>query len=311
MAMFRENSKIEINMLDGDPNGMRIAEMPRFRTLALAFRRNQLGRLRRDNSWIDERTGVYFLIGPEKNDNHSFTAYIGESENVGKRLSNHLSGNHRSNNNWADTVLVTRNDDWLTVAHGRYAESRLIRGVSNNPRWRLVNNKIPSENAGNIRASDKPEVDDFVLQAKTLVSCLGWDLFRKPHGHLDQKTLEDQEQGVFKDADAPKFIMQGQGYSAEMVIDTSGNFIVRKKSKIRIKENDSLQSIYKEIRKSLIADGILKRQDGAFVLTSDYSFSSVSAAAAVVKGTSETGRRAWKVEGEKTTYAEWEKRQGQ
>ena len=285
--------------------------MPRFRTLALAFRRNQLGRLRRDYSWIDKRTGVYFLIGPEKNDIHSFTAYIGESENVGRRLSNHLSSNQRASRNWADTVLVTRNDDWLTDAHGRYAESRLIRGVSNNPRWRLVNSQVPSEDAGNIRASDRSDMNEFVLQAKTLVSCLGWDLFRNPHGPLEQRTPEDQEQKIFEDADAPKFIMNGQGYSAEMMIDTSGNFVVLKESKIRIKENDSLQPIYKETRKSLVADGILEKKAGAFVLTRDYSFASVSAAAAVVKGASENGRRAWKVEGEKTTYGEWETRQGE
>lgn len=311
MVMFDKNSKIEINMLDGDPNGMRLAEMPRFRTLALAFRRNQLGRLRQDHSWIDKRTGVYFLIGPEKNNDHRFTAYIGESENVGKRLSNHLSGKHRASKNWADTVLVTRNDDWLTVAHGRYAESRLIRGVSSNPRWRLVNSRVPSKDAGNIRASDRNDMDQFVREAKALVGCLGWDLFRNPHGPMEQQASEDQEQKKFEYANAPKFIMHGQDYSAEMRIDTSGNFVVLEKSKIRLIENDSLQPIYKKTRKSLIAGGILKRQDGAFVLTRDYSFSSVSAAAAVVKGTSETGRRAWKVEGEKTTYAQWEASQGE
>ena len=304
--MFGKSSKIEINMLDGDPDGMRLAEMPMFPTLALAFRRNELGRLRKDYSWIDERTGVYFLIGPEQNDNNRLTAYIGESENVGKRLSHHLSKSHRASRNWADTVLVARKDDRLTDAHGRYAESRLIRGVSDNPRWHLVNAVVPSENAGNIRASDKPEMDQFVLQAKTLVSCLGWDLFRNPHGPSQQNKSEKQEQHTSEDLNAPKFTMHGQGYSAEMIINATGSFVVLKGSKARIEETNSLQPGPRKKRESLIMDGILEKRDGAFVFARDYSFSSVSTAAMVVKGASETGRRAWKVEGERTTYAQWE-----
>ena len=306
--MFGENSKIEINMLDGDPNGIRVADMPMYPTLAIAFRKNQLGRLRRDYSWIDGRTGVYFLIGPDKNNDHRFTAYIGESENVGKRLSNHLSGNRRSSRNWVDTIVVARNDDKLTDAHGRYAESCLIRGVSSSPRWYLINTNKPSENAGNLRASDKPGMDQFVLQAKTLVGCLGWDMFRNLHDPSQQTTPEDQ---VFQSPDTPKFVLRGGGYSAEMIIDTSGNFVVLKGSKARIRETNTLQPGLRKIRRSLLKDGILQNRDGAFVFTNNYIPSSVSTAAAVVKGASETGRKAWKVEGEKTTYAEWEASQGE
>ena len=311
MTLFNIGSKIEINMQDGDPNGIRVAEMPMYPTLAIAFRKNQLGRLRQDYPWIDKKTGVYFLIGPEKNANHKFNAYIGESENVGRRLYHHLSGNQRPSRNWADTVLVARKDDRLTDAHGRYAESRLIRGVSNSSRWRLINAKVPSENAGNIRASDKPEMDQFVLQAKTLMNCLGWDLFQNFYDITQQTASEDHEGRVAQAPDTPKFTVEGRGYYAEMVIDTSGNFVVLKDSRARIHETNSLQDVYRKIRKSFIRDGTFKERDGAFVFTENCSFRTVSAAAAVVKGASETGRKAWKVEGENTTYAEWEASQGE
>ena len=308
MTLFGKDSKIEINMRDGDPNGIRVADMPMYPTLAIAFRKNQLGRLRKDYSWIDGRTGVYFLIGPDKNTDHMLTAYIGKGENVGKRLCGHLSGTRRSNRNWVDTIVVARNDDKLTDAHGRYAESQLIRDASSSPRWQLINNNKPKENAGNLSASDKPGMDQFVLQAKTLIGCLGWDLFRNPHDPSQQTTSDGH---VSQSPDTPKFVLEGGGYSAYMIIDTSGNFVVLKGSRARIRETNTLQPGLRKIRRSLLEDGVLQDSNGAFVFTNNYISSSVSTAAAIVKGASETGRKAWKVEGEKTTYAEWEASQGE
>ena len=280
--------------------------------VAIAFRKNQLGRLRSDFPEIAKGTGVYFLIGPEKTKDHKLTAYIGESENIGKRLSDHLSRrNHRQSRNWTDTVLVARNDGKFTVAHGRYAESRLIRNVPHSSRWRLINNQVPAENAGSIGSSDIPGMNKFVLQTQTLVGCFGWDLFRNFYDLTQQTASEDHEGQVVQSPGTPKFIVRGGGYYAEMVIDTSGNFVVLKGSKARIRETNTLQDTYRRTRKSFITDRTFEERDGEFVFTRNCSFPTVSAAAAVVKGMSETGRTAWKVEGEQTTYAEWEKSQGE
>ena len=298
-------------MRDRDPNGIRVASVALSPIRAFAFRKSQFRQVRKDYSWIDRHAGVYMLIGPEKNSSHKLTAYIGESENVGKRLYGYLPGKEYQSRNWVDTVLLASNDDMLTRAHGRYAESHLIRSVSNDPRWRLMNTKIPSKNAGNLGSSDKPIMDQFLLQAKTLVGCLGWDLFQNFHDITQQSASEDHEGRVAQAPDTPKFTVEGRGYYAEMVIDTSGNFVVLKDSRARIHETNSLQDVYRKIRKSFIRDGTFKERDGAFVFTENCSFRTVSAAAAVVKGASETGRKAWKVEGENTTYAEWEASQGE
>ena len=298
-------------MRDRDPNGIRVASVALSPIRAFAFRKSQFRQVRKDYSWIDRHAGVYMLIGPEKNSSHKLTAYIGESENVGKRLYGYLPGKEYQSRNWVDTVLLASNDDMLTRAHGRYAESHLIRSVSNDPRWRLMNTKIPSKNAGNLGSSDKPIMDQFLLQAKTLVGCLGWDLFQNFHDITQQSASEDHEGRVAQAPDTPKFTVEGRGYYAEMVIDTSGNFVVLKDSRARIHETNSLQDVYRKIRKLFIRDGTFKERDGAFVFTENCSFRTVSAAAAVVKGASETGRKAWKVEGENTTYAEWEASQGE
>ena len=298
-------------MRDGDPNGIRVASMAMSPIRAFAFRKSQYRQVRKDYPWIDDRTGVYMLIGPERNNNHKLTAYIGESENVGERLYGHIPGNKYQNRNWVDTVLLSSNDDMLTDAHGRYVESHLIRSVPKGSRWHLMNTKIPSKNAGNLRSSDRSIMDQFLLQAKTLVGCLGWDLFRNFYDLTQQSVSEDQEGQVMQSPDTPKFIVRGGGYSAEMVIDTSGNFVVLKGSTARVRETNTLQNTYRRIRRSFVADGTLKERGGEFVFTRNCSFQTVSAAVAVVKGASETGRLAWKVEGEQTTYAEWEESQGE
>lgn len=311
MTLFSDESKIEISMQDRDPNGIRVASIAMSPIRAVAFRKSQFGQVRKDYSWIDNRTCIYMLIGPEKNSSHKLTAYIGESENVVNRLRGYLPGKDYRSRNWVDTVLVASNDEMLTNAHGLYLESHLIRSVPDSPRWRLTNKNNPRKNAGNLGSSDKSVMDQFLLQAKTLVGCLGWDLFRNFHGLTQQKASEDQEGRVAQSPDTPKFIVRGEGYYAEMVIDTSGNFVVLKDSRARIKETNTLQDVYRKIRKSFITDGTLKEKDGAFIFTKNCSFPTVSAAAAVVKGMSETGKSAWKVEDERTTYAQWETSQGE
>lgn len=54
---------------------------------------------------------------------------------------------------------------------------------------------------------------------------------------------------------------------------------------------------------------MLKPEDDFLVFTSDYSFSSASAAAATVIGASANGRILWKLP-DGTAYADWEASQG-
>jgi hypothetical protein len=77
---------INIFLLDGDPNGIRVAQISMSTIQAIAFRRNQLRRVRETFPEI-ERPGVYILIGADDDAQDRQLAYIGESEGVGARLS--------------------------------------------------------------------------------------------------------------------------------------------------------------------------------------------------------------------------------
>jgi hypothetical protein len=59
------------------------------------------------------------------------------------------------------------------------------------------------------------------------------------------------------------------------------------------------------LRESLIEKGVLREDNGTLIFCSDYTFSSVSAAAAAVIGASANGRTLWHLP-DGRTYAEWE-----
>lgn len=79
---------INIFLLDGDPNGIRVAQIMMSTIQAIAFRRNKLGEVRKTFPEI-ERPGVYILIGEDENEPDRQLAYIGESEAIGDRLAHH------------------------------------------------------------------------------------------------------------------------------------------------------------------------------------------------------------------------------
>ena len=81
---------INIFLLDGDPNGVRVAQISMSTIQAIAFRRNQLRRVRETFPEI-ERPGVYILIGSDEEHQDRQLAYIGESEGIGARLAYHNS----------------------------------------------------------------------------------------------------------------------------------------------------------------------------------------------------------------------------
>jgi hypothetical protein len=118
---------INIFLLDGDPNGIRVAQISMSTTQAIAFRRNQLKRARESFPEM-ERPGVYILVGPDEHKHDGHLAYIGESEGIGARLAYHNSNEtgRDAKGFWTDTVVLISKDENLTKSHARYVEACLV-----------------------------------------------------------------------------------------------------------------------------------------------------------------------------------------
>jgi hypothetical protein len=300
---------INIFLLDGDPNGIRVAQIMMSTIQAIAFRRNKLGEVRKTFPET-ERPGVYILIGEDESEPDRQLAYIGESEGVGDRLAYHNSNEKGSDAKafWTDTVVLISKDENLTKSHARYVEACLIRGAGSNPRWSLPNIKRPPETAGKLPLPDRAAMDEFVDQTKTLVGALGWDLFREVRGRQVTAT------GTIHIVPAPssvgqRFLFRGEGFAAEMELGASGDFIVLAGSRARVRTTTTIPRGTSALRKTLLDSGVLKPEEEFLFFTSDYSFSSASAAAATVIGASANGRILWKLP-DGTAYGDWEASQG-
>ena len=296
---------INIFLLDGDPNGIRVAQISMSTIQAIAFRRNQLRRVREVFPEI-ERPGVYILIGNDEDVQDRQLAYIGESEGIGARLSYHNSNEagRDAKGFWIDTVILISKDENLTKSHARYVEACLIRGVGSNPRWTIPNSRTPSDDAGKLPLPERAAMEEFVDQTKTLVGALGWDLFREIRGRTPDPMLE-RDLPKASAHESPRFFFRGEGFTADMEIGPSGDFVVAAGSKARVRTTRTIPRGTVTLRNTLIEKGVLREEGDFLIFTSDYSFTSASAAAATVIGASANGRILWK-HPDGRTYADWE-----
>jgi len=293
---------INIFLLDGDPDGVKVAQIAMSTIQAIAFRRNQLRRVR-DTFPEIERPGVYVLIGADETEPGRLLGYIGESEGVGGRLATHSADAARAF--WNDTVVLVSKDENLTKSHARYVEASLIRAVGDNPRWTLPNTNRPSSDAGKLPLPDRVAMDEFIDQTKTLVGALGWDLFKVVRGPVTPAAQAAEAPPAPSPAAAEHFSFRGEGFDAEMKIGPSGEIIVTSGSKARLRTTPTIPNGTVAMRQMLQERGVLKPTQEHLVFEGEYVFSSPSAAAAVVTGASANGRIVWKLP-DGRTYADWE-----
>lgn len=287
---------INIFLADGDPGGIRVAQVSMSTIQALAFRKLQLSQVRERFQELS-RPGVYLLLGYDEANFEKLIAYIGQSECVAERLRFHAGKDDK--NYWTDTIALVSKDENLTSSHARYVEARLIADASLNLKWSLDNTQRASE-FGKLPLPDREAMEEFIDQTKTLVGSLGCDLFK-----VVTVSVAPPSEANPQISDNPSFYYSGKGYEAEMVITEGREFLLKKGSKLRLITATTAPEGIVSLRAQLLEKGLLSEISGYLVLNSDYVFRSVSSAAAIVSGTSVNGRIAWKMLN-KRTFADWE-----
>ncbi|MDP1646200.1 MAG: GIY-YIG nuclease family protein [Thiobacillus sp.] len=290
----------------GDPSGIRIAEIGGASIKAYAFHKSLYGQVLQKYGDQISRPGVYVLYGEDGQMQN--IAYIGESEDVRTRLNFHMSDDKGkgSKEYWLDTIVLVSSDDYLTKAHVRFAEAKLMVDASNNPLWKLANTKL-TNGAKQTKVPKLPIAAEstmlrFVRDTHTLTRALGCSLFKPTIGkQITQSPNLDQSS-----KDSPEFRFSGKGFDAKAVESgQSGEWIVRKHSAAKVTEADSLSPGIKKLREQLKDNGVLVESNGVLVFQEDCAFRSPSAAAGVVCGSPTSGRTAWKLENG-TLYSDWE-----
>lgn len=265
-----------------------------------------------------KKTGAYLLIGPDPQDVDQTMVYVGEGDNVGVRISSHNKDADKEF--WEHVCVITSKDLNLTKAHARYLESRLIKIIGREGRASLANKSDPDFDL--LPESDLADMDDFIARLQILLPVLGADFVRPtPQVHSSKPAKPtiitppdagaDSVQSQKSDAAAqPEFRMSAGGLQARAV-EVDGQMIILAGSDARSEEAPSLASNVRAYREQLRRAGKLCPAEGTGNLrfTEDVAFTSPSAAAQAVMGTSRNGRTDWINSATNETYAAWQDRQ--
>lgn len=290
---------IRLFLVDGTPAGLRTAEIGLSTCKAVACPRASLAALR--DRPEARRTGVYVLIGEEHPDQPGRTAvYVGEGDEVMTRLLRH----ENTKDFWDRVIIFVSKDENLTKSHVRYLEAKLVALAREANRAFVVNGNDPE--GGKLPEAEEAEMLQFLEQVRTLLGIFGITEFEPVRPRATPAPVSKKSAHPTEPA-RPTFTLKTGGITAEGVLDDAG-FIVRKGSRARKAATSALSSYKLATRQELIVGGVLKEAAGELKFTQDFLFTSSSAAASVISGTSTNGRIAWKL-ADGTTLKEWEERE--
>jgi len=257
---------ISLFLIDGTPDGVIACELSNWTGKGYKIPRNNLKDVSSRNEL--KKPGVYFLIGHDEYDKE--TVYIGEAEDVFKRLYQ-----HQEKDFWTEALVFISKDENLNKAHIKYLEFTLHNEAVEANRYKVFNSNVPTE--PKISEAEIAVMSEFSTNLKLLVGALGFRIFEKLTKSLTSK----------KD----KYLIDAARGAVASGIMTKEGFVVLKGSKIASTEVPSMPASFKKKRAQIINEKIII--DSEF--TQDYLFSSPSTAAAVVMGRSANGLKEWKL----------------
>lgn len=267
---------IRIYLSDGSPSGLRHVEIANWSGQAIACPRSRFSELK---NWEEsQRPGVYFLLEKHATDGKN-TVYVGESENVFRRLTEH----DRKKDFWNEVIIFTSKDENLTKSHIKYLESRLTDLAMKADRYIVENGNKPPESL--LPRADRDAMEEYMHNVKILLGTLG-------HRLLEPINVEE-EKDDFDTLIGRTLYFCVNGLTAQGKLSDEG-FVLLKDSEVSLQTSASIPDKMSQLREKLIADNILIPKNDRLVLSKDIVLSSPSYAAALVAGTSRSGPQSWK-----------------
>ena len=267
---------VTIFFKDGIENGRLKCQLSNWDGVAYKIPRTFLSNCKNDDEFI--KTGVYMLFGKDI-DSDIDKVYIGETENLYTRLTEHISEDF-----WNDIVMFTSNGVPLNKAHVKNMENKLYKMAKSAERFRVENNNEPTRST--LSEEDEDRIDGFIEKIKLIVKPLGYNLFEP----IVYNTMNDN------DIAPEKLICQGRDYKAYGYRVDNG-FTVLKGSKIKKEIGATIPKIIERIQRLRETNNDRISES---VLVEDVLLSSPSSAADFVAGSNCNGLEYWKNENGKT-----------
>lgn len=271
---------IKIFLVDGEPTGLKTAELSNWVGQAIVIPRNKLKEIKQRPEC--NKPAIYFLIGKESEEALLQSAYIGEAENLWNRLSTHDS----SKDFWQTAIAFVSKDNNLTKAHVRYLESKCLSLASKAKRFDLENgteSALPS-----LPEADTAEMEEFLDNLKLLLSALGYPIL--------QEVVAKEQINI---AD-PIFMCKGKDAYATGRMTNDGFVVYRSSTATTNISNAVIERNQKLIDKLLANKYLEKKDDKLYIFIKDYVFNSPSAASDIILGNSTSGWKKWKTTNGKT-----------
>lgn len=303
---MNHGKQLRVYLVDGTPGGLLTAEIGNWSGHVVAAPRSDIGQLlKRDEC---TRTGVYILIGDDPTSAFGSAIYIGEGDEIAKRLKKHAKPNVKGGKDfWDRAVLLTSKDSNLTKAHARYLESRLISIAKAAKRARVTNQTEPPPIP--LPEADVADMESFLDQVHIVLPVLGVSAFRSRSAsstaaaHTTASSQGDSASPVFE------FVIPKHNLKARAQ-EIDGEFTMLEGSLAKSQWTGTHHPGYENLHAAFLQDGTFAPVDGGrVVLTRDVVFSSPSAAAAVMAGRSANGRTAWVIPATGLTFGEWQSRE--
>jgi hypothetical protein len=245
-----------------------------------------------------KRTGVYLLIGPDDSGSEISKVYVGEGDEIGKRLYTHS----REKEFWDRFIAVTSKDMNLTKAHVRYLEGRLLALLKEAKKSKIENRDLPQFDL--LPEADISDMEAFLDEIQLVLPVIGVEVFKRPASNTLSKHSDTSDASTVEHA-----TFELENLKAEIKAtarEDAGEFIIEEGSIGALRQAISFDDRSKNKRDEAFETGqISKVNENNFRVDQDISFSSPSAASVFLFGTSRNGRADWVVKGLGINYGAW------
>ena len=293
---------VRVFVPSGQPDDLIVIEKSNWTGLGFAFPRSSISAVKSRSEM--QQAGVYVLWGQEEDESLP-KVYVGMSDAVGNRISNHIGNAEREF--WEHTAAFTSKDGNFTGTHARYVESHLISLAGQAGRCVLQNSQDP--NTPSMSEADKADADSFLQDVLLCLPLLGANFFSELRIRQVRQQVADAVQPAEPTQSSPLMDDAGMFYlrsgDGDRAVDATGyvsgsEFVVLAGSKAAKSEIPSVHPSITKRRSDLIRRGILVDEGSFYSLTRDTPFDRPSTASSTMRGSNSNGRIEWKDAGGKS-----------
>lgn len=294
--------RIELILNDGTADGAQKFSIGSETTIGYKIPRNCISK-ELSGRFFDnlKQPGVYVLVGIRSAAaNKDKCVYIGQSDNIAKRLYEHKGGQDGEKQNgkmfWSECMAFVTSDSQLQKGHAEYLEYVFYKKAHEACRYILENDNTPSEKM--VSEGDQIFCDDFVEDCHLLLQLMGHPIFVPPskdyesrvYGKTNKLIIDNSARRGYAE---PKYV-KSMGYICKTA-EIENGFMMLENSIISSDVSKKASASLKKLRRDLIKRGYVVEEDNKLIFKKEYLFNSAGIAASVVLGRNASSNE-WKQE---------------